>query len=716
MTENIPVDRLNPDEAEQELERLARILARADDAYYQDDTPVMIDAAYDALRRRNMLIEEKFPKLVRDDSPSKKVGAKPASRFKKVTHAAAMLSLDNAFNEKDVEDFVARIRRFLKLEDSDPLAFTAEPKIDGLSASLRYEKGILTVGATRGDGQVGEDVTANLLTVKDIPHKLENAPDILEVRGEIYMSHADFSHVNERRQEEEPGKDLFANPRNAAAGSLRQLDSTITAHRPLQFFAYSWGQVSEPLGLTQAEVIARFKQWGFKTNPHTKRCENAAQMIAHYEQIDTGRSALGYDIDGVVYKVDRLDYQERLGFVSRAPRWAIAHKFAAEQAITILEDIDIQVGRTGALTPVARLKPVTVGGVVVSNATLHNQDEIERKDVRVGDHVVVQRAGDVIPQIVSVVMEKRVKTAKPFIFPEKCPVCHSAAIREVNAKGELDVVRRCTGGLTCDAQAAERLKHFVSRKALDIDGLGIKQIESFFAENIIREPADIFTLRRRQSANEIDLYAYKMDKNGTRLLKDGKPQPTNEKSIGNLFDAIDDRKNPPLDRLIFALGIRHIGETNARLFAQSYGTFEMFQQTAIAAQDETSEAYETMLAIDGVGDLVAKGVIDFFREPHNRDAVARLLAEITPQQMDVADTGDSRVAGKTVVFTGTLEQMTRDEAKARAQALGAKVSGSVSGKTDILVAGPGAGSKLKKAEELGVQVMSEAEWLSFITG
>ncbi|MEO0319797.1 MAG: NAD-dependent DNA ligase LigA, partial [Pseudomonadota bacterium] len=446
MSANEPVDQLTEEDAKAELLRLATTLADADKAYHGDDAPVMIDADYDALRRRNLLIEERFPKLVRDDSPSKRVGAPPSTRFEKVTHAAPMLSLDNAFDDGDVQDFVARVRRFLKLEDVDPLAFTAEPKIDGLSANLRYENGVLAVGATRGDGQVGENVTGNLLTLDSIPRRIDGAPEILEVRGEVYMSHTDFEAVNKRRVREEPGKDLFANPRNAAAGSLRQLDRAITARRPLKFFAYSWGEVSAPIAPTQFEAIAQLSKWGFATNALTRRCETAEELIAHYQYIDKSRATLGYDIDGVVYKVDRLDYQGRLGFVSRAPRWAVAHKFAAEQAITVLDGIDIQVGRTGALTPVARLKPVTVGGVVVSNATLHNQDEIERKDVRIGDHVVVQRAGDVIPQIVRVVMEERKKAARRFVFPQACPVCGSAALREENAKGEIDVVRRCTGG------------------------------------------------------------------------------------------------------------------------------------------------------------------------------------------------------------------------------------------------------------------------------
>lgn len=716
MTEKIPVDDLTKDEADRELARLAMLLAKADQAYYQDDAPTLIDAEYDALRRRNSLIEERFPKQVRDDSPSKKVGAKPSGRFKKVRHSVAMLSLDNAFHDEDVADFVTRVRRFLNLDIDQPLFFTAEPKIDGLSASLRYEYGILKVGATRGDGQTGEDITANLLTLKDVPRKIKNAPDILEIRGEVYMSHADFIELNKRREVDEPGKDLFANPRNAAAGSLRQLDTTITAQRPLKFFAYSWGETSTPIADTQSDAIEHLKGWGFETNPQTKLCNSVEQMIAHYQEIEQVRSALPYDIDGVVYKVDRLDYQDRLGFVSRAPRWAIAHKFPAEQAVTILEDIDIQVGRTGALTPVARLHPVTVGGVVVSNATLHNQDEIERKDIRPGDTVIVQRAGDVIPQIVSVLLDKRAKNAKPYKFPEICPVCGSAAVRAENIQGELDVVRRCTGGLICSAQAVERLKHFVARKTLDIDGLGVKQIENFFEQGFVREPSDIFTLQARHNDldSDVDLYTYKRDKNDNFVVKGGKKQATNKKSVENLFEAINAKRSPALARLINALGIRHVGETNARLFAQAYGTFEEFQKAAMAARDETSDAYRDMLDIEGVGELVALGVIEFFDEPHNRDAVARLLYEITPQYAEKVAVGDSPVAGKTVVFTGKLELMTRDEAKAKAQSLGAKVSGSVSSKTDILIAGPGAGSKLKKAQDLDIRVLTEQEWLDLV--
>ena len=707
----VPVGKLSPEEAAQELARLAAAIADADEAYYAQDKPEISDAEYDALRRRNLLIEKRFPKLKRRDSPSDKIGAAPSAKFEKAKHAVAMLSLDNAFGGEDVEDFNQRVRRFLGLDENADLALTAEPKIDGLSLNLRYEKGVLIGAATRGDGEVGENVTTNVLTIADIPQHLKKAPEVLEVRGEVYMSHADFEALNKGLEAD--GEDAFANPRNAAAGSLRQLDAAITASRPLKFFAYAWGEISEEIADTQWEAIQRFKKLGFQINPLTKRCGDVAEILAHYQNIEEQRATLGYDIDGVVYKVDRLDYQARLGFVSRHPRWAIAHKFPAEKATTVLEEIEIQVGRTGKLTPVARLKPVTVGGVVVSNATLHNADEIERKDVRVGDTVVVQRAGDVIPQIVEVVKEKRKKGARKFKFPDQCPVCGSHAVNEENPQtGKADVDRRCTGGLICAAQAVERLKHFVARNAFDIEGLGEKQIAAFFEQEVIREPAEIFTLRRRQEEGDIDLYTYKTKKDGSfQLNKDGAKQPTNKKSIENLFAGIDARREISSARFINALGIRHIGETNARLFASHYGDFAGFYDAVLKARDENSQAYEDLLSIDGVGALVARGAIDFFDEAHNREAVDRLLEEVTPQKVEaVAATG--AVAGKTVVFTGKLELFTRDEAKARAQTLGAKVSGSVSAKTDYLVAGPGAGSKLKKAEELGVKVLTEEQWLA----
>ncbi|MBB5519266.1 NAD-dependent DNA ligase LigA [Amphiplicatus metriothermophilus] len=709
--EEVPVKDLTPEEAAGELERLARLVAEADAAYYQQDAPIMSDAAYDALRRRNALIERRFPKLKRPDSPSDRVGAPPATRFEKVRHARAMLSLDNAFDEADVADFVGRVRRFLGLGEAAPLAFTAEPKIDGASMSLRYEKGALVLAGTRGDGREGENVTANVLSIADIPKTIADAPDILEARGEIYMSHADFAALNARL--EAAGEETFANPRNAAAGSLRQLDPAITASRPLRFFAYGWGELSAPLADTQWKALKRLEAMGFPVNPLLARCESLDAMLAHYRKVEARRAELGYDIDGVVYKVDRLDYQERLGFVSRAPRWAIAHKFPAERAATVLEAIDIQVGRTGTLTPVARLKPVTVGGVVVANATLHNEDEIARKDVRVGDTVVIQRAGDVIPQILAVVKEKRPKGAKKFVFPDRCPACGSHAVRE-----EGEAARRCTGGLVCPAQAVERLKHFVSRAAFDIEGLGEKQIRSFFEQGIIREPADIFTLKARQKAGEIELYRYEQDEDGARKRdREGREKPpTNKKSVDNLFAAIDARRKISLPRFIYALGIRHIGESNARLFAMAYGSFENLRKAALEAADPDSPAYAEMLSIEGVGALVAQSVIDFFAEPHNREAVDRLLKEVEPEEMARPAEGASPVAGKTVVFTGALERFTREEAKARALALGAKVAGSVSAKTDYVVAGPGAGSKLKKAEELGVKILSEDDWLALIGG
>lgn len=705
-----PVNNLSTDDAKAELARLAELIAKADEAYYAEDKPAMSDAEYDALRRRNLLIEKRFPRLKREDSPSDKIGAPPTAKFDKAKHAVAMLSLDNAFNDDDVVDFAKRVRKFLGLGPDDELAFTAEPKIDGLSLNLRYERGVLNLAATRGDGQTGENVTSNALTIEDIPKTLKGAPDILEVRGEVYMSHDDFEALNARLVEK--GEDAAPNPRNIAAGSLRQLDAAITAARPLKFFAYAWGELSESLGQTQSEAIAHLGRLGFQINPLTECFTDIKKLLVHYQKIEQHRASLGYDIDGVVYKVDRLDYQARLGFVSRHPRWAIAHKFPAEKATTVLEKIDIQVGRTGKLTPVARLKPVTVGGVVVTNATLHNADYIAEKDIREGDSVVIQRAGDVIPQVVEVVPDSKHAKRAAFVFPDRCPVCDSHAVNEENPNtGKADVDKRCTGGLVCGAQAKERLRHFVSRQAFDIEGLGAKQIESFFDEGLVHEPADIFTLRKRQEAGEIDLYRYDVDDDGKRKMnKDGTEKPpTNLKSVGNLFHAIDERRKISSARLINGLGMRHVGETNARLFAMHYGDFDSFYAAAIKAKDETSPAYTDMLTIDGVGALVARGVIEFFDESHNRDAVDRLLAEITPQAAEQSADA-SAVAGKTVVFTGSLETMTRDEAKANAQALGAKVSGSISKKTDYLVAGPGAGSKLKKAEELGVTVLTEEEW------
>ena len=695
----VAVDDLTAEQAEQELGRLAEEIAGHDARYYRDDAPTVSDAEYDALRRRNAAIEARFPNLVRPDSPSGRVGAAPAEKFDKVTHAVPMLSLGNAFNDDDVREFCDRIRRFLGLGANETVAMTSEPKIDGLSASLRYESGKLVVGATRGDGQVGENVTANLRTVKEIPETLAGAgwPDVVEVRGEVYMSHADFAALNERQRAE--GKPVFANPRNSAAGSLRQLDSSVTARRPLKFFAYAWGEMSEEPFETQSEAIACLNTWGFTVNPLFKLCESVEDMLRSYRAIEEQRAALGYDIDGVVYKVDRLDWQKRLGFVSRAPRWATAHKFPAEQATTVLNDIEIQVGRTGQLTPVAKLEPVTVGGVVVSNATLHNEDEIARKDVRIGDTVVVQRAGDVIPQVVGPVLDKRPKGAEPYEFPEVCPACGSRAVRELNPKtGKHDAARRCTGGLICPAQAVERLKHFVSRTAYDIEGLGAKQVEAFYEEGLIAQPGDIFTLRER-------------DGRSLKKLKDR--EGWGETSVNNLFAAIDERRTIGLDRFIFGLGIRHVGETTARLLARTYGTVEAFSAAMEAAGDHESEAYRDLINVDGIGDVVAEAIAEFFAEEHNREVLNALLAEVSPEPLEAADTS-SEVAGKTVVFTGSLELMTRSEAKARAEGLGAKVSGSVSAKTDYVVAGPGAGSKLKKAQELGVTVLTEEAWLAMI--
>ena len=702
MAAGMPVDALSKVEAQVELARLAEEIAAHDAAYYQQDAPLVSDGEYDALRRRNEEIEARFPELKRSDSPSQRVGAAPTSAFGKVEHVVPMLSLGNAFDDADVTDFDARIRRFLNLEADAELLFTSEPKIDGLSASLRYEKGVLVQGATRGDGRVGEDITANLKTLPDIPHQLPTGvPDIVEVRGEVYMSHADFAALN-ARQEAAGGK-IFANPRNAAAGSLRQLDPEITKQRPLKFFAYAWGDMSAMPTNTQSGMVARFREWGFSVNPAFVTTADTAGLLAHWAEIEGQRAALDYDIDGMVYKVDRLDYQNRLGFVSRAPRWATAHKFPAEQATTTLNDIDIQVGRTGALTPVAKLEPITVGGVVVSNATLHNADEIARKDIRIGDRVIIQRAGDVIPQVVRVLEEERKPDSKPFEFPAICPACGAEATREIRDDGEADVVTRCSAGFSCPAQARERLKHFVSRAALDIEGLGQKQIDDYWTLNLIRTPQDIFTLQARFENNPPEIWQYtsgSKDKIGT--LKD---------SARKLFAAIESRKTADLDRFIFALGIRHVGETSARLLARHYMSLPAIMQAtqAMAAGDEA--ARKEIETLDGVGKALVDALIGFFASQDNCAAVSALVeAGVSPTAPEEIVT-DTPVAGKTIVFTGTLEKMTRAEAKARAEALGAKVVGSVSAKTDILVAGPGAGSKLTKATELGVEVLTEDQWV-----
>jgi DNA ligase (NAD+) len=672
-------------------------LAVHDKAYYEDDAPSVTDAEYDALRKELLALEAEYPELSTAQSPSQKVGAAASGKFAKIKHRVPMLSLNNGFSDEDVHEFVARIRRFLNLAEGAPLAFTAEPKIDGLSLSLRYEKGKLVEAATRGDGAEGEDVTANAMTVKDIPRQLKgDVPDVIEVRGEVYMRNKDFAAMNEKLLAD--GDKVRANPRNAAAGSLRQQDAAVTAMRPLKFYAYSWGEAPDLPGKTQFEVVQAFGRWGLPVNPLTKLCASADEMLAHYRAIEAQRATLGYDIDGVVYKVNDLSLQERLGFVSRAPRWGLAHKFSAEQATTVLEDIEIQVGRTGALTPVARLKPVTVGGVVVSNATLHNEDEIIRKDVRVGDTVVVQRAGDVIPQVVSVVLEKRAADSAPYVFPKTCPVCGSHAEREERAGGKADAVRRCTGGLTCAAQAVERLKHFASRSAFDIEGLGDKIIEEFYADRLIKQPQDIFTLQAREAG------------------KIAKREGWGASSEANLFAAINARRTIALDRFIFALGIRHVGETTARVLARSFGSAEKLREQMIAADSHAeNEAWNELTAIDGIGDVVAEAIVQFFDEQHNVDVVNALLEHVSPQALEAVSTS-SPVAGKTVVFTGALERMTRDEAKAMAERLGAKVAGSVSKKTDLLVAGPGAGSKLKDAEKHGVEVIDENEWFIRVGG
>ncbi|MHB1218946.1 MAG: NAD-dependent DNA ligase LigA [Alphaproteobacteria bacterium] len=685
------VDALTRAEAEEELERLAAEIARHDALYHRKDAPEISDAAYDALRRRNDAIEARFPDLVRDDSPNRRVGAKPAEEFAEVRHRRPMLSLQNAFSEDDVREFFDRVRRFLAIPAEDAIEVVAEPKIDGLSASLRYEDGAFVQGATRGDGETGEDVTRNLKMLDDVPKKLKgrNAPDVLEARGEVYMARKDFLALNERRkkQEEPP----FANPRNAAAGSVRQLDPGVTARRPLRFFAYAWGEVSEMHAKTQWDFLQKLKTWGFEVNPRVTLCKGVDDALEFYRAIGEERAKLDYDIDGVVYKVNRLDWQQRLGEVSRAPRWALAHKFPAERAQTVLNAITIQVGRTGTLTPVAELEPVTVGGVVVSRATLHNEDEIARKDVRVGDTVVIQRAGDVIPQVVESVKAKRPRKSKPFVFPDHCPECGSLAVRP-----EGEVARRCTGGLNCPAQAVERLRHFVSRAAFDIEGLGHKHIEAFFADGLLRGPVDIFRLKDR--ADEL------REREGW-----------GEQSVANLLEAIETRRKIGLDRFIHALGIRQVGEATARLLAKHYLSLDAWRASMAEAQDSESQAYKNLTSIDGIGPSVASDILAFFAEDHNRETLDALARELDVQEFE-RPAATSPIAGKTVVFTGTLERMTRHEAKARAESLGAKVSGSVSSKTDYVVAGPGAGSKLKNAANLGVAVLTEEEWLALLDG
>jgi DNA ligase (NAD+) len=694
MNEPAPIESLSEAQARREHARLGEEIGAHDRRYYTEDAPTVSDADYDALRRRYEAIEAAFPALATPDSLTKKVGAAPSEKFAKVRHRVPMLSLGNVFRDEEVADFVTRVRRFLGFGPEAPLDITAEPKIDGLSCSLRYVKGVLVEAATRGDGFEGEDVTANVRTIGEIPKALAGAaPEILEVRGEVYMTHMDFAALNARQAQ--GGKALFANPRNAAAGSLRQLDPAITAGRPLHFFAYAWGEVSALPASTQMGMIAAFKDLGLPINPLMVLCHSADDLLAHYRRIESMRARLGYDIDGVVYKVESLALQNRLGFVSRSPRWAVAHKFPAEKATTVLRAIEINVGRTGALTPIARLDPVTVGGVVVSNATLHNEDEIARKDIRIGDMVTVQRAGDVIPQVLGPILDKRPQDSKPYVFPRACPVCGSAAVREIDPKtSAADVVRRCTGGLVCTAQAVERLKHFVSRNAFDIEGLGDKQIEQFFRDGLIKTPADIFALKAR-------------DARGLQKLKDR--EGLGQTSVRNLFRAIEERHTIPLNRFIFALGIRHVGETNARRLARYFGSFDALRSTARAASPG-SEARAEINNIEGFGEVVAETVADFFAEQHNEDVLDALLAYVTPLPME-AVASKSPVAGKTVVFTGSLERMTRDEAKAMAERLGAKVAASVSKKTDLVVAGPGAGTKLAKAAEHGIETISEDDWL-----
>ena len=795
-----PVDHLTMDEAAEELERLAGEIAEHDKLYYQKDAPRISDAEYDALRKRNDAIEARYPELVREDSPSQRVGAEPAEGFGKVVHRVPMLSLGNAFDDEDVTDFWNRIRRFLNLKENDALAVTAEPKIDGLSASLRYEKGRFVQGATRGDGREGENVTDNIATIADVPKTLKgkNIPDVVEVRGEVYMSHEDFAKLNERQRE--AGKPVFANPRNAAAGSLRQLDPKVTASRPLRFFAYTWGEMSDMPADTQKGMVEAFEGWGFTVNPLFRRCDSIEALIAFYHDVEERRASLGYDIDGVVYKVDRLDWQQRLGFVSRSPRWAIAHKFPAEQAMTVLEKIEIQVGRTGKLTPVARLRPVTVGGVVVSNATLHNEDEIKRLDAREGDTVVVQRAGDVIPQVVRVVRDLRHMSAVAYDFPKTCPVCHSSAVREINSTtGKLEADRRCTGGLVCPAQAVEKIRHFVSRKAFDIEGFGDTYAQLFFDEKLVRSPVDIFTLRDKEEQVKDAIRKQRQQQtlereaaSGKKARKSVKEEERAFKGVEKLFAAIDARRSIDFGRFLFALGIPHIGEVTAQslagyfetpknllssmsrlqkerpgqsyfelervpaigqqrlerllarkwksaspdLFDRSvtfrerlealgldgfdrrakeslekhYGTWGVFVQAMMdASKHKPGSAYIDLAGQENLGPVVVESLLDFFDEPHNSDVVKELLKHVSVLKWEIPS-GDLPLAGETVVFTGTLLSVSRDEAKRQASALGAKVTTSVSSETTILVAGEKAGSKLDKASKLGVKVLNEDEW------
>ena len=700
---DIPASDLSEKDAKQEFLNLIDKIALAEVEYHQQDAPTLSDADYDTLKRRYHELVQRFPNLSKFEQKRTGVGAPAADGFSKIKHQVAMLSLGNAFSNEDVHDFANSVRKFLGFENTKDLEFVAEPKIDGLSLSLRYEKGELVYAATRGDGETGEDVTENAKTVRSIPHSLKGAPDVLEVRGEVYMSHKDFTDLNERQSAS--GSKTFANPRNAAAGSLRQLDVSVTRNRPLEFFAYAWGEQSAPLSSTQMGSIEKLKALGFQINPLTKTCPTPDMLIEHYSHIETVRSDLGYDIDGVVYKVNDLELQRRLGSRSTTPRWAIAHKFAAELAWTHLEAIEIQVGRTGALSPVARLTPITVGGVVVSNATLHNEDYIagrdskgqqirEGRDIRVGDFVQVYRAGDVIPKIADVDLTKRSDSSSPFAFPETCPECGSTAVRDPG-----DAIRRCTGGVICPAQVVEKLKHFVSRAAFDIEGLGAKQVEQFYLDKWVKEPADIFNLRESY---------------GTGLLQLKNKEGWGEKSARKLFDAIDDRRNISLNRFLFSLGIRHVGEAAAQLLARHFNSWGKLEKSLDAAKEQEGEAWDEILSIDGIGEVMASSIVQSFSQVNERQSIGRLVEQLNILDVEAPSLNGSPVAGKIVVFTGTLVKMSRAEAKAQAERLGAKVSGSVSGKTDLLVAGPGAGSKEKKAQDLGVKILDEDGWLTLI--
>jgi len=705
MTDYIAVENLSDEMAKDELTYLAELLNKANSAYHGIDSPIMTDAEFDFLKKRNLEIELKFPQYKKPDSPTEKIGYLPSETFSKIKHSKKMFSLANGFENNDLYDFDEQVRRFLNFRVSEPLEYTVEPKIDGLSLSLRYEKGELVFAATRGDGTTGENVTENAFMISDIPKTLPTKTDVLEVRGEVYMEHKDFENLNTFH--DSLGKKVFANPRNAAAGSLRQLDATVTAERPLKFLAYAWGELTEPLDATQFGAIKKLKNLGFKTSSHTKLCKNIDEALSHYEELSKIRSELGYDIDGIVYKVDSLDLQSRLGYRSTTPRWAIAHKFPAEYSWTQLLAIDIQVGRTGALSPVARLKPVTVGGVVISNATLHNQDYIAGRDnsgkkirsgndIRLNDWVEVYRAGDVIPKISNVDLTKRLKDSKAYQFPSVCPECGAEVVRD-----DGDAVIRCIDDLNCPAQAIEKLKHFVSRKAFDIEGLGGKQIEFFFADEAlsIKEPADIFTLEPR-------------DRNNLTKLKDR--HGFGRKSATNLFDAIEKKKTIEFSRLLFSLGIRHVGENVSKLLARHFLTWSKFIHIISLAQNSDSQEYFDLGAIDGIGTTVVSSLLSAFKTGKGRDRIEKLADQLNILDEILPDSNDNFLSGKTLVFTGTLEQMSRSEAKSLAENLGAKVSGSVSAKTDLVIAGPGAGSKIKKAEELGVETLDETEWLSLI--